>query len=95
MNSIPAHEVKRRGVAALEDAAKDGPVHVIKNSRPALVVLTPAAYSKLVGSQGGEPARNAHKTVWRFLREAPSTGRRTKKEIDAWLRAERASWGDR
>lgn len=95
MNSIPAHELKRRGVVALEEAAKNGPVHIIKNSRPTLVVLTQEAYARLTGSQGGEPASNPYKTIWRFLREAPSTKSRTKKEIDTWLRAERASWGGR
>lgn len=95
MNSIPAHELKRRGVAALEEAAKKGPVHIIKNSRPALVVLTHEAYAKLTGPQAGEPGTNPYKTVWHFLREAPSTKSRTKKQIDAWLRAERASWGKR
>ncbi|MBI3067404.1 MAG: prevent-host-death protein, partial [Betaproteobacteria bacterium] len=33
MNTIPASEVKRRGVAALDEAARKGPVHVIKNNR--------------------------------------------------------------
>ncbi len=95
MNSIPAHELKRRGVAALEEAAKSGPVHIIKNSRPLLVVLTHEEYARLTGSQTAPAEGRPYKDIWHFLRTAPSTKRRSKKEIDAWLRAERASWRKR
>jgi hypothetical protein len=33
--------------------------------------------------------------VWDFLLHAPSAQTRTKEQIDADLREERASWGDR
>jgi hypothetical protein len=95
MNSIPAGEVKRRGVAALEEALKKGPVHVIKNNRPTLVVLTEEEYARLTGTRAGEPATSRYKDVWDFLLNAPSLQRRTKEEIDAELRKERESWGDR
>lgn len=48
MNSIPAQDIKRRGISAIDEALCDGPVHVIKNNRPSYVVLTEAAYAELL-----------------------------------------------
>jgi PHD/YefM family antitoxin component YafN of YafNO toxin-antitoxin module len=50
MNSIPAQDIKRRGISAVDQALRDGPVHVIKNNRPSYVVLTEAAYAELLES---------------------------------------------
>lgn len=47
MNSIPAQEVKRRGISAVDKALRDGPVHIIKNNRPSYVVLTEADFAEL------------------------------------------------
>jgi len=51
MNSIPAQEIKRRGISAVDEALRDGPVHIIKNNRPSYVVLTEAAFSELLQVQ--------------------------------------------
>ena len=40
MNIIPAQEVKRCGISAVDEALERGPVHIIKNNRPQYVVLT-------------------------------------------------------
>lgn len=48
MNSIPAQEIKRRGMAAVDEALAQGPVHVIKNNRPQYVVLTEDSYRELL-----------------------------------------------
>lgn len=48
MNTVPAQEIKRRGIAALDDLIAQGDVHVIRNNRPAYVVLTVARYQELV-----------------------------------------------
>jgi PHD/YefM family antitoxin component YafN of YafNO toxin-antitoxin module len=50
MNSIPAQDIKRRGISAVDGLLRDGPVHVIKNNRPSYVVLTEAAYAELLES---------------------------------------------
>lgn len=50
MNSIPAQDIKRRGISAVDALLRDGPVHVIKNNRPSYVVLTEAAYAELLES---------------------------------------------
>ena len=39
MATIPAQEVKRRGMSALNAQLKDGPVWVIANNTPKYVVL--------------------------------------------------------
>ncbi len=48
MNTIPAQEIKRRGIAAVDDMIATGDVHVIRNNRPEYVVLTEARYQELV-----------------------------------------------
>jgi len=48
MNTIPAQELKRRGIAAVDDLIAAGDVHVIRNNRPQYVVLTEERYRELV-----------------------------------------------
>jgi len=48
MNTIPAQEIKRRGIAAVDAVITMGDVHVIRNNRPEYVVLTEARYQELV-----------------------------------------------
>ena len=48
MNTIPAREIKRRGISAVDEALRAGPVHVIKSDKPAYVVLTEDNYRELV-----------------------------------------------
>jgi PHD/YefM family antitoxin component YafN of YafNO toxin-antitoxin module len=48
MNSIPAQELKRRGIAAVDDLITKGDVHVIRNNEPQYVVLSEARYQELV-----------------------------------------------
>lgn len=50
MNSIPAQDIKRRGISAVDEALREGPVHIIKNNRPSYVVLSEAAYAELLES---------------------------------------------
>ena len=49
MNTIPAQEIKRRGIAAVDDLIAKGDVHVIRNNRPEYVVLSEERYRELVG----------------------------------------------
>lgn len=51
MNIVPAQEIKRRGMAAVDEALAQGPVHVIKNNRPQYVVLTEDSYQELLEAQ--------------------------------------------
>ena len=53
MNTIPAQELKRRGITAVDGLIAQGDVHVIRNNRPEYVVLTEARYQELVAEAGG------------------------------------------
>ena len=48
MRTIPAREIKRRGISAVDEQLREGPVHVIKNDEPSYVVMTEAHYCTLV-----------------------------------------------
>lgn len=48
MNVISAQELKRRGLAAVDDVIAEGDVHVIRNNQPQYVVLSEARYQELV-----------------------------------------------
>jgi PHD/YefM family antitoxin component YafN of YafNO toxin-antitoxin module len=52
MNTIPAQELKRRGIAAVDGLIESGDVHVIRNNRPEYVVLTEERYKELVAEAG-------------------------------------------
>ena len=51
MRTIPAREIKRRGIGAVDDALKEAPVHVIKNDRPRYVILDEERYQELLEAQ--------------------------------------------
>jgi len=51
MNTIPAQEIKRRGITAVEDLIAKGDVHVIRNNKPQYVVLSEARYQALLEAQ--------------------------------------------
>ena len=87
MNTISAQEIKRRGISAVDDALKEGPVHVIKNNQPQYVILTNEHYAQLTVSQGKVGS------LWDWLKR-PTRGSRTREEIDAYLEQQRESWGD-
>ena len=48
MITITAQEIKRRGISAVDEGLKDGPVHVIKNNKPQYVVMDEQSYSDLI-----------------------------------------------
>lgn len=47
MNAIPAQEIKRRGIAAVDDLIAKGDLHVIRNNQPQYVVLSEERYREL------------------------------------------------
>lgn len=51
MRTIAAREIKRRGIAAVDEAVKDGPVYIIKNDRPAYVIMDGDYYEELLQAQ--------------------------------------------
>lgn len=51
MNTVAAQEIKRKGISAVDEALKEGPVHVIKNNLPQYVVLTEVRYRELIEAE--------------------------------------------
>jgi len=48
VNTIPALEIKRRGISVIDDQIESGPVHVIKNNRPQYVVMSEDRYQSMM-----------------------------------------------
>ena len=48
MSIVPVQEIKRRGISAVDEALKDGPVHLIKNNRAEYVIMAEADYRELM-----------------------------------------------
>ena len=48
MNAIPAQEIKRRGIAAVDDLIAQGDLHIIRNNQPQNVVLSEERYQELI-----------------------------------------------
>ena len=48
MIMIPAQEVKRRGISAVDELLKQAPVHIIKNNTPQYVVLREEDYQIMI-----------------------------------------------
>jgi hypothetical protein len=89
MNSLTAAELKRRGMAAIEDGLRRGPVHLMKRNKPSAVVLSEEDYARLAqGKAGMVPGMSA--VQWLLSR--PATGARRKTQLDKVLREERENW---
>lgn len=48
MNTISSSEIKRRGIRAVDELMKNGPVHIIRNNIPDYVVLTEESYKMII-----------------------------------------------
>lgn len=90
MKTLPAQELKRRGLAAVEALLPEGPVEIIKRNRPACVVVSIKQYRDLTVKRraGARPSVSD-------LFALPARGRRSRKELDAAIQQERTGWGDR
>ncbi len=86
MNTLTVAELKRRGMAAIEDGLRRGPVHIVKRNRPAAVVISEDDYQRLAH---GKVAASIGLTAMQWLLSQPATGKRSKAKIDADLKAER------
>jgi len=89
-NTVTTSEIKRRGMAAIEDGLSRGPLHNLKRNRPAAVVLSEDEYQRLVN---GRLATPSGVSAVQWLLNQPA-GTRSKAEIDADIQAERDAWGD-
>lgn len=85
-NILTIAELKRRGMAAIEDGLKHGPVHIVKRNRPAAVVVSAEEYERLSGRHG---AAVPGKTAMKWLLAHPMKGTLGKREIDNRLQDDR------
>jgi PHD/YefM family antitoxin component YafN of YafNO toxin-antitoxin module len=51
VNTIPAQEIKRRGIGAVDELLERGPVHVISGNRPRYVVMDETRYEELIEAE--------------------------------------------
>lgn len=51
MNTIPAQEIKRRGIAVVDELIAKGDLHIIRNNQPQYVVLSQARYQALLEAE--------------------------------------------
>jgi prevent-host-death family protein len=86
-NTLTVAEIKRRGMAAIEEGLRRGPVHIVKRNKPAAVVISEEEYQRLAN---GRVAAPEGMTAVQWLLALPPAGQRSKAEIDAELNRERA-----
>ena len=86
MNILTVAELKRRGMAAIEDGLRHGPLHIVKRNKPAAVVISEDDYRYLAHGKATKPIGM---TAVQWLLSQPATGKRSKAQIDAILKAER------
>lgn len=84
-NTVTAAEIKRRGMAAIEDGLRRGPLHIVKRNQLAAVVLSEDEYQRL--AHGKQPVPGVMTAVQWLL--AQPGGKRSKAQIDASLKSER------
>jgi hypothetical protein len=88
LNVLRSAELKRRGIAAVEEALRAGPVHLLKRNSPAGVVLSEADYNRLRRLAERPAATKSSCLDW-LLALPPAPTARSKQEIDAELHQER------
>ncbi len=86
MNTLTVAEIKRRGMAAIENGLRHGPVHIVKRNRPAAVVLSEDEYQRLTSQRA---SRSVGLTAIQWLLGQAPGGKRSKAQIDADLKAGR------
>lgn len=85
-NILTTAELKRRGVAAIEEGLKHGPIHIVKRNRTAAVVLSEAQYRRLTSAgKRNSPGM----TAARWLLAYRPHGNLSKRQIDQRLHDER------
>jgi hypothetical protein len=87
LNVLTIAEIKRRGIAAIEEGLRKGPLHILKRNRAAAVVLSEAEYQRLVQGQARPPEAGRGALAW--LLGQPNDGVRSRASIDQDLHADR------
>jgi len=48
MTLVPAQEIKRRGIKAVDEGVRRGPVCIVRNNKPTYIVLTESDYAQMM-----------------------------------------------
>lgn len=94
MNILTEAQIKRRGMAAIKDALRHGPVHLVKRNRPAAVVITEAQFAQM--NSLDKPVSGGKKMTsmeW-FLSDQPG-GTLDAAGLASRINEERDSWHER
>jgi len=83
MRTVAAQEIKRKGISAVDEALKEGAVHVIRNNQPQYVVLSESRYSELIEAE--DEAYNAR--LRKSLQDVKAGRVRRFKSADELLKA--------
>jgi prevent-host-death family protein len=89
MNSLTAAELKRRGMAAIEEGLRRGPVHLVKRNKAAAVVVSAEEYARMSRRKDAKPIGM---TAVQWLLQQPARGTKSKEQMDRALRSERDGW---
>ncbi len=96
MNILTNEQIKRRGIAAVEEALLHGPVHLVKRNRPAAVVLSEVEYSRLTArlatGDTGAPKRTSLEV---FMSMGDRPGGLDAKGLAARIEEARSGWNER
>jgi hypothetical protein len=86
-NGLTVAELKRRGMAAIEDGLQRGPVRIFKRNKAAAVVLSEADYQRLTATASGQVAPPGLSAMeWLLAHPThPTYGQRSKIDIDHQL----------
>jgi hypothetical protein len=87
-NGLTIAELKRRGMAAIEEGLRHGPVRIFKRNKAAAVVLSESHYQQLAAAASGQTVVPGLSAL-EWLLAHPAHGKRHKSEIDRQLAAER------
>lgn len=93
MNAISAQEIKRRGVIALQEAAQQGAVHILKNNHTVGIFLNEKDYQALLKYQS-KIQYQAEPSLVDWMLNKPVTGQQSAESIEARLNQERSAWSD-
>ena len=89
MNTITAVDLKHRGMMAIEKALAFGPVHILKDNKPTVVVLRESDYHALLLQKS---AQNSNDTALNWIMDYKPAGALSKEEIDIRITEERHVW---
>lgn len=94
MNILTNEQIKRRGIAAVEDALRHGPVHLIKRNRPAAVVMTETEFTRLTALDKPKAGLRKRTSMEIFLSDDPG-GNLDAAGLARRINEERNSWHER